>query len=263
MARIDLAPSAPRTARSCSARSCGARSSACVASCAGSPPAAELQFPGGSPRKHASSLPAWPRSPCGSSPRRWWDPSRPVARLSRRTLCRACQSPSSDANRSVEAEARERLDQLALLVAEVREQGVAEEVHRPRCARSIPSGSPPTSASIARSTRSSRSAITSCSSSRRSMTGARSASRVRRCGKTDSVLERVVAGHDAAVGGAEGAERPAVLADRHAVDERAHGGGVAVAGGDLRDQVAQPGELRAQAVVDVDRCWPAACWSGV
>ena len=84
------------------------------------------------------------------------------------------------------------------------------------------------SATSAWSTRSSRSAICSCSSSRRSITGAErgvaaAQVRERRCGP------RACGGSvtDAAVGLAERAERPVVLADRHAVDERPHGGRVA------------------------------------
>ena len=118
----------------------------------------------------------------------------------------------------------------------------------------MPSSSAATSATSARSTRSSRSAIMlvlllePVDHRRRAAASLR-----RRCGKTlrsSSVWWLVT---DAAVGLAERAERPVVLADRHAVDERAHGGGVGVAGRDLLDEVAQLVELGAQVVVDVDQ----------
>ena len=67
-----------------------------------------------------------------------------------------------------------------------------------------------------------------------------------------AVLERVVPGDDPAVGRAVDAEGPVVLADRHAVEERADVARVDVAGGELGDELAQPVELAAQVVVDVD-----------
>ena len=67
------------------------------------------------------------------------------------------------------------------------------------------------------------------------------------------VLERVVLRDDAAVALAERAERPAVLADRHAGDVRARRRGLALALRDLGDEVAQLCQLAPQAVVDVDQ----------
>ena len=72
-------------------------------------------------------------------------------------------------------------------------------------------------------------------------------------GEDAAVLERVVVGDDAAVGLAEGAERPVVLADRHPVDERADRARVGRPARDLLDQVAQAGQLGAKGVVDVDQ----------
>ena len=88
----------------------------------------------------------------------------------------------------------------------------------------MPSSSAATSATSARSTRSSRSAICSCSSSRRSITGPSPVVAAAQVREDAAVLERVVVRDRAAVGLAERPERPVVLADRHAVDERAHGG---------------------------------------
>jgi hypothetical protein len=62
-----------------------------------------------------------------------------------------------------------------------------------------------------------------------------------------------MAGDRPAVGLAEQPERPIVLADRHAVEEGAHGGWVGLAVADLLEQLAQALQLRAQPVVNIDQ----------
>src|SRR5215813_11666620 len=149
----------------------------------------------------------------------------------------------------VEAVPRERLDQLGLLVGEVGEQRVGEDVHRllePGEISGVAQVIHERLVDVAEHLVDDLVFVGKPVDHRAQACLARAQVREDRL-----VFEHVVPSHEPAVRGAVRAEGPIVLPDGHLVDRRPRRSGVGRAVTDLADELADPGEFRAEMVVDL------------